>query len=127
VDASNGKPVLGGGEFLAAFNTKPETQAVQLYLNSAEWVNKRAALGDWITANTNLDVANVLTGGVANPINQLSVQILQDPAAVFRFDASDQMPSAVGAGSFWTEMTAWINGKSTQEVADAIEASWPAS
>jgi alpha-glucoside transport system substrate-binding protein len=127
VDPAAGKPVLGGGEFLAAFNTKPVTQAVQLYMNSSEWVNKKAALGDWITANKNLLTANVLTGGVANPINQLSVQFLQDPAAVFRFDGSDQMPSAVGAGTFWTQMTAWINGQTTAATVAAIDASWPAS
>ena len=39
--------------------------------------------------------------------------MLQDPEAVFRFDGSDLMPAAVGAGSFWKEMTAWITGKST--------------
>jgi alpha-glucoside transport system substrate-binding protein len=44
---------------------------------------------------------------------------------VFRFDASDLMPSAVGAGTFWTEMVAWVTGKSTADAAAAIEASWP--
>ena len=27
-DAEQGKPVLGGGEFMASFNDKPETEAV---------------------------------------------------------------------------------------------------
>jgi alpha-glucoside transport system substrate-binding protein len=46
---------------------------------------------------------------------------------VFRFDGSDMMPGAVGAGSFWKEMTAWITGKSTKDALDNIEKSWPAS
>ncbi|MGO2741802.1 MAG: carbohydrate ABC transporter substrate-binding protein, partial [Cellulosimicrobium funkei] len=46
----------------------------------------------------------------------------------FRFDGSDMMPAAVGAGSFWSEMTEWIaSDKSDQAVLDAIEASWPTS
>jgi alpha-glucoside transport system substrate-binding protein len=38
------------------------------------------------------------------------------------------MPGAVGAGSFWSEMTAWIaEDKDDAAVLDAIEASWPTS
>jgi alpha-glucoside transport system substrate-binding protein len=35
------------------------------------------------------------------------------------------MPGAVGAGSFWKEMTAWITGKNSKDALDAIEDSWP--
>ena len=114
------KPVLGGGEFVAAFADRPEVQKVQTYLSSDEYANTKAEIGDWISANTGLDVANV-----ANPIDQLSVETLQDESAEFRFDASDLMPAAVGAGSFWQGMTEWINGKSTAEVLGTIESSWP--
>jgi alpha-glucoside transport system substrate-binding protein len=34
------------------------------------------------------------------------------------------MPGAVGAGSFWTGMVDFVGGKSAQEVADGIQASW---
>jgi alpha-glucoside transport system substrate-binding protein len=129
VDAAAGKPVLGAGEFLAAFNDKPETQAVQLYMNSEEFVNKKAKIGDWITANKTLKKENVLTAGTTdpNPINVQSVEILQDPKTVFRFDGSDQMPAAVGAGSFWKQMTAWITGQDTATTLRNIESSWPKS
>ena len=46
-------------------------------------------------------------------------------ATTFRFDGSDLMPGAVGAGTFWTGMVDYTGGKSAQEVADGIEASWP--
>ena len=39
------KPALGGGEFIGAFADRPEVQAVQLYLTTPEWNNKKAALG----------------------------------------------------------------------------------
>jgi alpha-glucoside transport system substrate-binding protein len=120
VDPSKGKPVLGGGEFVAAFSNKPEVQAVQTFLASPEWATERAKLGAWVSANKLVDV-NLFT----NPIDKLSVQILQDPKTVFRFDGSDLMPGSVGSGSFWKQMIEWINGKDTQTVLNAIEASWP--
>jgi alpha-glucoside transport system substrate-binding protein len=125
IDESQGKPVLGGGEFVAAFEDRPEVQAFQTYLASDTWANEKAKAtpaGGWVSANTGLDVANLVS-----PIDQLSGEIFQDPEVTFRFDASDLMPGAVGAGSFWKESTAWITGKSTKDALDAIEESWPAS
>lgn len=119
------KPVLGGGEFLVAFSDRPEVQAFQTFLSSDTWANEMIAAtpqGGWVTANTGAD-ASVLT----NPIDQLSMQILQDDKAVFRYDASDQMPAAVGTAAFWTNSTNWILGQSTKDTLDAIEAAWPAS
>ena len=116
---------FGGGEFAAAFSDRPEVQAFQAYLASPEWSNAKAKstpAGGWLSANKKLDPANL-----AQPMDKLSYSLLTDPATVFRFDGSDLMPSAVGAGSFWKEMTNWIAlDKSSQAVADAIEKSWPA-
>lgn len=120
IDAAKGKPVLGAGEFVVAYADCPEVQAVQTYLASAEYVNSRAKLGNWVTANNKLDIANV-----ASPIDKLSVQILQDKTGVFRFDGSDLMPAAVGAGTFWKGMVDWLNGKQTAPVLQGIESSWP--
>ena len=119
-----GNPVLGGGEFVAAFSDAPEVQAFQTYISGGEWVNEKGKAtpnGGFVSANKNLDIANV-----ASPIDKLSTEILQDPDATFRFDGSDLMPGAVGAGSFWKEMTAWIaEDQSTQDSLDKIESSWP--
>lgn len=120
VDPAQGQPVLGSGEFVIAFADRPEVQAVQTYLATVEWANSRAALGGWASANLNADI-----NGFENPIDRLSVELLQNPETVFRFDASDLMPGAVGAGSFWQEITEWITGQSTQETVDNIESSWP--
>jgi alpha-glucoside transport system substrate-binding protein len=119
VDPAKGKPVLGGGEFVAAFADRPEVQAVQTYLASGEYANSRAKIGDWVSANKKLDLNNV-----PNPVDKLSVQILQDEKTVFRFDGSDLMPAAVGAGTFWKGMVDWINGKDTATVLNGIEGSW---
>jgi alpha-glucoside transport system substrate-binding protein len=125
VDPAKGKPVLGGGEFVAAFSDRPEAQAFQTYLSSPEWANLKAKAttnGGWVSANKGLKVENLVS-----PIDQLSAKTLADPQAVFRFDGSDMMPSAVGAGTFWKGMTDWITGKSDAETLDFIEKSWPKS
>jgi alpha-glucoside transport system substrate-binding protein len=121
----NGQPVLGGGEFVAAFDSRPEVQAFQTYLSTPVWANEKAIAtpgGGWVSANTGLEIANL-----TSEIDQLSAEIFQNPDAIFRFDGSDQMPSAVGAGSFWKEMTSWITGQDTEQTLGNIEDSWPSS
>lgn len=112
--------VTGGGEIVAAFSNDADTVKVQEYLSSADWANSRVKLGGVISANKGLDPSNA-----SSPILQEAIKTLQDPSTTFRFDASDLMPGVVGAGTFWTGMVDWINGKSTDEVLDTIEASWP--
>jgi alpha-glucoside transport system substrate-binding protein len=64
-------------------------------------------------------------------------QILADSAVILTdalengtggFDASDQMPAAVGQGSFWTGMVDYMQQgpDSIQGILDEIESSWPA-
>jgi len=122
VDASS-KPVLTAGEFVAAFADRPEVKAFQTYLSSVEWANERektCGSGGCVTANKNAD-PNLL----ANPVDKLSATILTDKAATSRFDGSDQMPGAVGAGTFWKGMTNWITGQDDKSTLDYIENSWP--
>lgn len=125
VDPAAAKPVIGGGDFALAFADRPEVQAFQTYLASDAWANERAkatTAGGAVSANKGLDTA-LLT----NEVDKLSVEMLQDPNAVFRFDGSDLMPSAVGAGTFWTAMVEWTTeGKSSKQVTDQVESSWPA-
>lgn len=119
---AGGNAVTGGGEIVAAFSNDADTVKVQQYLSSPEWANSRVSLGGVISANNGLDPANA-----SSPILQEAIKILQDPKTTFRFDASDLMPGVVGAGSFWTGMVDWINGKSVDEVLTTIDGSWPAS
>ncbi len=117
-------PVVGGGEFTTAFSDRPEVQAVQTYLASAEYATARASQpGGWVSANSGVPL-DTYTDAIA----ALSAKYLTDPTGVFRFDASDLMPAAVGAGSFWTGMTAFFGeNKSVDETVKAIDAAWPAS
>ena len=97
-----GKPVEGGGEFVSAFTDRPEVEATQLYLASPEWATSRAKVhSGWVSANQKVDPA-VFT----DPVDALSVKVLTDPSATFRFDASDAMPSVGGCGL--------VNGRSSR-------------
>ncbi|MBE1878010.1 ABC transporter substrate-binding protein [Myceligenerans pegani] len=118
------KPVLVAGEFIAAFESRPEVEAFQTFLSSPDWANSKAVhtpAGGWVSANLGLDPENLATD-----FDQLTVETLQDPATVSRFDGSDLMPAAVGTDSFWSGMTEWFaSDRSTEQVTSDIEQSWP--
>jgi alpha-glucoside transport system substrate-binding protein len=117
------RPVLGGGEFVAAFSDRPEVQAFQNFLSSPEWANEKARVteaGGWVSANSGMDVELLATD-----FDRLAGSVLADTETVIRFDASDLMPGEVGAGTFWSEMVNWFTGKATDQVLADIEASWP--
>ncbi len=119
VNADDPKAMLGGGELIGAFNDKPEVEFVAKYLTGADYANNRLAQGNWMTPNKNADPSLV-----ADPLERTFAELLIG-SDVFRFDGSDLMPSAVGAGTFWTEMVAWVTGKSTADATKAIDESWP--
>lgn len=117
--AGDPKVMLGGGELIASLADRPEVKAVVDYLTSKDYANSRVKAGNWLSPNKGLDLSLI-----SDPLEKQFAEELQ-ASDVFRFDGSDVMPSAVGAGTFWTEMTSWVNGKDTNQVFDAIEASWP--
>lgn len=47
-------------------------------------------------------------------------------ATTFRFDGSDLMPGAIGAGAFWTGMVDYVGGKSAEDVGKQIQSTWDA-
>jgi alpha-glucoside transport system substrate-binding protein len=120
--AEGDKPVLGGGEFIAAFADRPEVKAFQTYLASDTWANAKAAEGgNVVSANKGLKIDQCK----CSDVDKLSLELLQDPKTVFRFDGSDLMPAAVGSNAFWKQSTSWITGQSTQQTLDNIENAWP--
>lgn len=117
-----GQVVLGGGTFWAAFADRPEVQAFQYYVATPDFANTRAKLGSYISANLGLQ-----TSSVPNPVQQTALTVLQDPDTVFRFDASDLMPAAVGSDAEWKQFTAWITGQDDATTLSNIDAAWPTS
>jgi alpha-glucoside transport system substrate-binding protein len=119
--AGGPKYMLGAGDIYAAGTDKPETMDVLLYTGSTDYQAQEIALRGDLSPNKNID-----TAAIADPFVKTLAE-LQKSADVFRFDGSDLMPGAVGAGTFWTEVTAWVIGGSTEDFVNNVEKSWPKS
>ncbi|MFJ4046504.1 ABC transporter substrate-binding protein [Microbacterium sp. NPDC089987] len=112
--------VEGGGEFVAGFNDNAATQQVLEFMASPEFADARVKLGGVISANKNADASLA-----SSEFLQEAMKVVQEQGDnVFRFDASDLMPSTVGSGSFWKGMVDWIDGKDTDQVLSDIQAGY---
>jgi alpha-glucoside transport system substrate-binding protein len=120
VDPAGPAPVLGGGEFVVAFEERPEVQAVQTYLATPEYHTSRAEAGPWATANTGVPLDTF-----ADPVFRLVAETFQNPEASFAFDASDLMPGEIGGDLLFSEITEWVTGQDTQATVDSVENAWP--
>jgi alpha-glucoside transport system substrate-binding protein len=120
IDPAYGKPVLGAGDIYAMFNDRPEVRAVMQYFSTGESLKGWIEAGGAISPHNDSDL-----GWYADPVTRGVAEILLN-ATAFRFDASDLMPGAVGAGTFWKYMTDYVSGSIDEDTAlQQIDASWP--
>jgi alpha-glucoside transport system substrate-binding protein len=116
---ANNKPVLGGGDLAGAFTNDEDTKKALEYMTS-ETFNAGTREASYMSPHKGFDL-NQYPNQTTKDIAKLAYG-----ATVFRFDGSDLMPGAVGAGSFWKGMTAWVSGqKSLDETLKDIDDSWP--
>jgi len=117
IDPQYGIPALGAADLFAMFNDTPEAQAFMQYIVSPE------AQEIWVAETGKLS-ANKRVNPTAYPddLTRKGAKILSE-ASTFRFDGSDLMPSAVGAGSFWTGILDYVSGVSLKKVLMTIETS----
>ena len=119
IDSAQGKPVLGSGSLLSMGVDNAATREVMKFLATPASVEQEVKAGlfvaphkdvpqDWYPSEALKGFAEILAN-----------------AETFRFDGSDLMPAAVGAGSFWTGVTDYIGGADLDTVLQAIDASWP--
>lgn len=118
--AQLGNPVLGGGTLMAITKDSPATREYMKYLQHPKsheiWMSGKG----FLTPHKGVDL-NAYSSGILRKQGE----ILQN-ATTFRFDGSDLMPGAIGAGSFWSQMVFYVSGASAQKVADNIQNSWDA-
>jgi alpha-glucoside transport system substrate-binding protein len=116
------KGAEGSADAFIVLTDRPEVLALAQFLATPEglkgWIQSTGVLSpnakvpaEWYAGNYKLSVANQIASG----------------ATAIGFDASDLMPPAVGAGSFWTGISDWANnnGSNTDAVLKAIDESWP--
>ncbi|MBW4032470.1 MAG: extracellular solute-binding protein [Acidobacteria bacterium] len=114
---------LGGGDLVAAFKNNAAVKQVVSYLVGDFGTNGYDKT--WTAALSPHN--NYPESNYASPFQKIASKAVAS-AKVFGFDASDQMPGAVGAGTEWTNLTEWTAGSITLDQAlKAIDASWPAN
>ncbi|UWS04844.1 ABC transporter substrate-binding protein [Phaeobacter inhibens] len=115
-----GSPVLGAGTLWSITNDSKGARALMEFLKSPigheVWMAQQGFLTPHKGVNTDLYATDTL--------KKMGDILLS--ADTFRFDASDLMPGAVGAGSFWTGMVGYAGGTPAEEVAAEIQSSWDA-
>ncbi|MDO5605552.1 MAG: ABC transporter substrate-binding protein [Paracoccus sp. (in: a-proteobacteria)] len=115
-----GQPVLGGGTMFALMSDNPAAAAFIEFLKTPiaheVWMAQRG----FVTPHKGVN-----PDAYEDDTVRRMGQILLD-ATTFRFDASDMMPGAIGAGAFWTGMVDFVGGRSAQQTGDAIQATWDA-
>ncbi len=113
-----GNPVLGAGTVFVITQDSPVAQEFMRFLQSPIaheiWMAQTGFLTPHIGVNVEM---------YADATQRKLGDVLLN-ADTFRFDGSDLMPGAIGAGVFWTGMVDYVGGKSAQEVTDAIQATW---
>jgi len=115
-----GNPVLGAGTVWAITNDSPGAHALIKFLQTPEANEIWMARGGFLTPHKGVDTSSFSD----TPTAKMNDILLG--ATTFRFDGSDLMPGAVGAGSFWTGMVDYAGGKPAADVAKEIQDSWDA-
>lgn len=115
-----GNPVLGAGTLYTITKDSPATRAFIKFLQDPAAHEMWMKQGVFLTAHKGADLS-----AYASDLQRKQGEILLN-ATTFRFDASDLMPGAIGAGAFWSEMTAFANGQDSKTTADNIQSAWDA-
>lgn len=118
--AGGDKPVLGGGDMAVLLHNTAGAQAAMKLLSDKSIGDQAAGKTSFFSPHKDFDVTKY--GG---QLNQEMAKISYG-SSQFLFDGSDAMPGAVGSGTFWKDMTAWIAGQENLDTAlKNIDESWP--
>ncbi|SOC12102.1 ABC transporter substrate-binding protein [Rhodobacter maris] len=117
-DKDLGQPVLGAGTMFAKLTRNPAADAFLKFLESPiaheVWMAQTGFVTPFKSVNTDLYGDETL--------HKMGDILLN--ATTFRFDGSDLMPGAIGAGAFWTGMVDYVGGKPAEAVAHQIQTTW---
>ncbi len=116
-------PLLGGGDLAVLLKNTAGAQAVMKLMSQTNICDEAAKTGAYLCPHNKDFDTSKYPGKVSREVSEIA-----NSASSFLFDGSDQMPGAVGAGTFWKDMTSWISGQeSLDDALKNIDGSWPAS
>jgi alpha-glucoside transport system substrate-binding protein len=113
-----GKPVLGAGTVATITKDSKGARALIDYLKTPIAHEIWMADGAFLSPHSAANPATYATD-TARGMGQILLN-----ADTFRFDGSDLMPGAIGAGVFWTGMVDYTGGKSAADVAKSVQETW---
>ncbi len=113
-----GKPVLGAGTVFGVTKDSKGARAFMKYLQSPIAHEIWMAQSGFLTPHNGVNV-----DAYGNDTLKNMGKILLN-ATTFRFDGSDLMPGAIGAGAFWTGMVDYAGGKDAATAAASIQETW---
>ena len=116
-----GNPALVAGDLAVLLTDNPNAEQF------VEWLAQQEAGEGWVEAGGFLSPhAGIDTSLYPNDVARRQGEFVAE-AAFSKFDASDLMPGAVGAGAFWTEMVEYVNsgGENLSQHLQAIDEAWP--
>ncbi len=121
-EAGGENPTLGGGDMATLLSDSDSAKEVMKILAGKEIGKDAAPSSSYLSPHTGFDMTlypSDLTRSIADVAYQTDE---------FLYDGSDSMPGAVGAGTFWKDMTAWITEDEDLDTAlKNIDESWPTS
>jgi alpha-glucoside transport system substrate-binding protein len=132
---------LGGDVMAAAMHDRPEVRELMRYIAGPSWGHVAMSQPNisFIPARTNFDIVDCVDHSASLAANGVRVRLCQDARAAlqsgrWRFDASDEMPVAIGGvdesgkpGAFLTGMLDYVaqGPSSLNGILTRIERAWP--
>ncbi len=104
IDPQYGKPLLVAGDIYSMFNDRPEVRAVMEFFTTGESIKTWIQSGGVIAPMNDADLS-----WYSNDVDRRMAELVQT-ADTLRFDGSDLMVGAVGAGTFWKGATDYVSG-----------------
>ena len=117
IDPTYGPPMVGWASSAVMFNDTAEARALMTYLASSEGQEAVVREARLLSPNRRVSL-DVYPDDITRALATLVIE-----AEVFRVDASDMMPPAVGSGSFWEGAMKYVGGTDLDAVLEEIEAS----
>ncbi|MDZ4095082.1 MAG: ABC transporter substrate-binding protein, partial [Paracoccaceae bacterium] len=117
-DKDLGQPVLGAGTVFGLTRDNPAARAF------IEFLKTPIAHELWMAQSGFLTPHKGVNPDAYRDATQRKLGDILLNATTFRFDGSDLMPGAIGAGAFWTGMVDYVGGKDAAAVAVTIQKTW---
>jgi alpha-glucoside transport system substrate-binding protein len=103
-DTSAPPPLLLGGDQIVQFRRDPSVDALMAYLAGP------TAGESWVRAGGFISPKVSIPPGAYPEQYAEALATALDESPVLAFDASDQMPPAIGSGLLWSSITRWVSG-----------------